>query len=410
MCGLGWLVASVNWKRWFAMDETSHFSVKTIGLSRTNGRKPCTLLEAARHNLREIQAELGAVGHIDAQRMADNIIMAGPAAAIEVQAQADALLASVDTAKLKRDHVQAIEAVFSLPAGSSLDVGAYFAGCLAWLRVALPLPILSAVAHHDEAAPHAHVLLLPVVDGKHIGGALLKLAELKRLRESFFQQVAGPAGLKRDRAKVRGSVKQWAVAAVLRACDAHGLPAANGPLWPILKAAIERDPTQAMKALCLDVNALRPLDAKPIGLDARAIGLQKPIGLDGAIENEVVLKGSKIEALSCVGLAVPTPQKFTKKSPPEVPPTAHAADMVGTYKRLAHGAGGLFACALPARLSAARAAQRVAIAKATCKRCTPSDEPAAPTAPADDVVRVKDEHCHDTSAQADRMTTARPMA
>jgi hypothetical protein len=255
-------------------EDIALFAIKTVGLSHVNGRKPCTLLEAAKHNLREIQCELGAVGHIDAQRMVGNVIMAGPSTAAQVQAQADALLASVDTSRLKRDHVQAIEAVFSLPAGSSLDVGTYFAGCLEWLRVALPSPILSGVAHHDEAAPHAHVLLLPVADGKHIGGALLKLAELKRMRESFFQKVAGPAGLKRDHAKVRGNLKAWAVAAVLRECHSRGLPDGMGPLWPILKAAIERDPTQAMKALGLDVNALRPPDARPIGLDARPIGLQ----------------------------------------------------------------------------------------------------------------------------------------
>ena len=373
------------------------FALKTVGLSRINGRKPCTLLEAAKHNLREIQCELGAVGHIDPKRMMDNTIMAGPAAAIEVQAQADALLASVDTTRLKRDHVQAIEAVFSLPAKSS-HVGAYFAGCLAWLRVALPLPVLSGVAHHDEAAPHLHVMLLPVADGKHIGGAPLKLAELKRMRESFFQQVAGPAGLKRDCAKVRGNVKQWAVAAVLRECQSHGLPDGMGPLWPVLRAAIERDPTPAMKALCLDVNALRPPDdveAKPIGLDARAIGLQKPIGLDGAIENEVVLKGSKIEALSCVGLAVPTPQKFTKKAPPEVPPTAPAVADMGTYKRLTHGAGGLF-CTLPARLRAARNAQQVAIEKP----CRQRQKVAGPVVRVGDdgLTRERDEHCHDLSA------------
>lgn len=354
-------------------DDIGLFAVKTIGLSRTNGRKPCTLLEAFRHNTRQIQAELGAVGHIDPKRMRDNIIMHGPVNANEVQAQADALLASVDTSKLKRDHVQAIEAVFSLPAGSSLDVGAYFAGCLAWLRVALPLPILSAVAHHDEAAPHAHVLLLPVVDGKHIGGALLKLAELKRLRESFFQQVAGPAGLKRDRAKVRGNVKAWAVAAVLRECHSRGLPAANGPLWPILKAAIERDPTQAMKALGLDVNALRPPDAKPIGL-------QTPIGLDAAIETEVVLSGEKMQALSCVGLHPKRHTKFTNES---------ITTMVELWQRV--GIRSLLKTVpQSSRLMTARAAQRAALAK-TCHRA----------APADDVVRVRDEHCHDLAAWGD---------
>lgn len=361
-------------------ESIAHFAVKTVGLSRVNGRKPCTLLEAARHNLRQTPSELVAVGHIDPKRMADNIIMAGPSNAAQVQAHADALLASVDTTRLKRDHVQAVEAVFSLPAGSSLDVGAYFAGCLAWLRVALPLPILSAVAHHDEAAPHAHILLLPVVDGKHIGGALLKLTELKRLRESFFQQVAGPAGLKRDRAKVRGNVKAWAVAAVLRECHSRGLPAANGPLWPILKAAIERDPTPAMKSLCLDVNALRPPDAKPIGLDARAIGLQTPIGLDAAIETEVVLSGEKMQALSCVGLHPKRHTKFTNES---------ITTMVELWQRV--GIRSLLKTVpQSSRLMTARAAQRAALAKKPCHRAAP-----------DDVVRVRDEHCHDLTAWGD---------
>ncbi len=342
-------------------ESIAHFAVKTIGLSKVNGRKPCSLMEAARHNLREIP-----VGHIDAQRMGGNVIMAGPPAAAQVQAQADALLASVDTSKLRRDHVQAVEVVFSLPLNTGIDVGAYFAGCLEWLRVALPLHVMSAVAHHDEAAPHAHVLLLPVVDGKHIGGALLKLAELKRLRESFFQQVAGPAGLKRDRAKVRGNVKAWAVAAVLRECQSRGLPDGMGPLWPILKAAIERDPTPAMKSLCLDVNALRPPDdvaAKPIGLDARAIGLQTPIGLDAAIETEVVLSGEKMQALSCVGLHPKRHTKFTNES---------ITTMVELWQRV--GIRSLLKTVpQSSRLMAARAAQRAALTK-NCHRAAPADD------------------------------------
>ncbi|MDP3422314.1 MAG: hypothetical protein Q8S32_00965 [Burkholderiaceae bacterium] len=102
-------------------ESIQHFALKTIGLSRCNGRKPCNLLEAARHNLREIQAELGARGHIDPQRMNSNATLAGPTTAAEVQALANELLAAVDTSKLKRDHVQAIEAVFGLPAGAGID-------------------------------------------------------------------------------------------------------------------------------------------------------------------------------------------------------------------------------------------------------------------------------------------------
>ena len=169
-----------------------------------NGRKPCTLLEAARHNLREIQAEQGAVGRIDSKRTPQNLILAGPATAADVQALAVSLLASVDTSRLKRDHCQAIEAVFSLPTHSSIEAVSYFTQCLQWLAGAMPLPVLSAVIHHDEATQHLHVLLLPLKDGRHVGGAPIARLELKRLRDSFFANVAGPAGLKRDTAKLHG--------------------------------------------------------------------------------------------------------------------------------------------------------------------------------------------------------------
>jgi len=153
-------------------ESISHFAIKTIGLSRCNGRKPCTLLEAAKHNLRQIQSELGANGHIDPCRMAHNVTLAGPSTAAQVQARANELLSTVDTSKLKRDHVQSLEVVFSLPPGTPIEPLAYFAKCVEWLRVAVPLPVLLAVVHMDEAAPHAHVLLLPVMGGQHVGGAL----------------------------------------------------------------------------------------------------------------------------------------------------------------------------------------------------------------------------------------------
>lgn len=287
-------------------ESIAHFAVKSIGLSRVNGRKPCTLLEAARHNLREIQAEQGATGHIDPTRTHGNTVLHGPATAAEVCAQAEALQAAAGIVRgsLRRDHCQAIEAVFSLPEQAAVpDPAEYFAKCLAWLADALALPVLSAVVHRDEAATHLHVLLLPVKDGAHVGSAPIDRAALKRLRERFFAKVAGPAGLKHAGAKVRGMAKQWAIAAVFRRCEVLGLPAANGPLWPYLVACIERDPTAAMLALGIDANTIRPSDKtphsepppSPIGIESNPIGFQK--------------EGVKHRTLSCVGFAHSPPLK-----------------------------------------------------------------------------------------------------
>ena len=306
--------------------DIAYFAAKTIGMSKVNGRKPCDLLTAARHNLREIHAELGSVGRIDPGRSATNAILAGPADAAEVQALAVALLsaAGLNPAAMRRDHVQALEFVFSLPPSCGVDPAAYLARCLAWLMGALSLPVLSAVSHADEVAPHLHVLMLPLTDGVYAGGKPVERPKLLRLRDGFFNVVAGPAGLQRESAKLRGEPKRWAVAAVLARCEAMGLPAANGPLWPVLASAIEREPTAAVRALGIELSAPkdRQTEAEP-----------NPIGIEGTTksskENPIGIEkqGEKIQSLSCVGIdqntALQTASASCPGRTPAIPEPAH---------------------------------------------------------------------------------------
>ena len=307
--------------------DIAYFAAKTVSMSKVNGRKPCDLLTAARHNLREIQAELGSVGRIDPGRSATNVVLAGPTDAAEVQALAASLLAAagLNPAAMRRDHVQALEFVFSLPPSCGVDPAAYFARCLGWLMGALPLPVLSAVTHADEVAPHLHVLLLPLADGVHVGGKPVERAKLLRLRESFFNVVAGPAGLQRESAKLRGEPKRWAIAAALARCEAMGLPAANGPLWPVLVAAIERDPTAAVRALGIELSAQKDrqtqAEPNPIGIEGTTMGSKSnPIGIEK--------QGGKIQSLSCVGIdqktALQTAPAYRSGRPPVMPEPAHA--------------------------------------------------------------------------------------
>lgn len=90
------------------------------------------------------------------------------------------------------------------------------------------------------------------------------------------------------------------------------------------------------------------------------------IGLDAAIENGAILSGQKTQALSCVGLA---PEKVHKTTQ-SIETLAEPWQRVGIRSLLK-------TVPQSSRLMAARAA------------------------PADDVVRIKDEHCHDTSAWGD---------
>lgn len=393
-------------------ESVMHFALKTVGLSRCGGRKPCSLLNAARHNLRQIQGELGAAGHIDPKRMADNVRMAGPATATEVQAMADTLLAAAGIVGLRRDHVQAIEVVFSLPPCAHGQME-YFSRCLNWLREALPLPVLLATAHRDEAAPHLHVLLLPLRDGRHIGGEPYKLASLKPLRESFFQKVAGPAGLKRDGARVRGNVKQWAIEAVLRECDAMGLPSENGLLWPVLVAAIKRDPTEAMQLLGIDMNSIRPtVDASPEAAPTNPYGLStNPYGLSKTSQEK--------QSPSCVGLHSQTTLTPATKAASATPddPASTQPEAISSLAELWAAVGCRSVWTKPTdaererlhlraednkteRMRRARDAQQRAIDRHRTKP--------ASLAPAgavhvdhDGLIRERDEHAHDLAAWAD---------
>jgi len=282
-------------------EPTGYFSVKSIGMSTRLGRKPQSLLNAARHNLREIQAEQGANGHIDAKRTSQNRVMRGPPTAQLVMESANKLFeaAGVDTTALRKDYCHAIELLFSLPVGCGVDDTAFFEHCLAWAEKLYQLPVLLAIAHYDEGAKHMHLLMLPLAQGRYVGATPVNISTTKRMRESFFELVGGPFGLKRANARLYGPVKAWGVQAVLSKVAADGLPACAGMLWPILKAAIERDPLPAMQALQIDTCDIRP-DAnteyikRPIDIaDADKI----PIGFSSAAE----LK----QNLSSVGIADP---------------------------------------------------------------------------------------------------------
>lgn len=340
---------------------------KTIGLSErtdpANGkkRKPVSLLSAAAHNLREIQAERGADARIDAKRISLNRVLHGSERAADIQSLGAELLAKqgIDSQTLRRDHVQAIEAVFSLPADTQIDPLAFFGGCVAWIEKAMRLPMLSAVVHFDETAPHCHVLLLPVRDGEHLGAKLIEKNEVRKLNTRFDRDVGMPAGLQRSRAKFYGEAKKWAVVAVMRECEARGLPAANGPLWPLFERLLATDPTEAVRLLGLDLNTMRA-DYEA----GKPIGLTPPPPIPIGFENVPKMAGKNVN-LSCVGLpAMATPNEATKGQQATSTTTATAAPMQS-----------LAGCPKAERLTRGRAAMQSGYDRQAARKPTPKPPP-----------------------------------
>jgi hypothetical protein len=320
-------------------------AVKSIGLSTVNGRKPCTLEAAAKHNKRELAAELEGRGRIDADRVKLNYSIAGAGNVAGVLGLASQLMADIDHKPKRLDYCQAVEIVFSLPPTTTIDTAQYFAACVAWCCERFGAGnILSADVHHDEPSSpfHAHVLIAPIQAGRWIGGALIDRTNTQTMRESFGRDVAAVYGLRMGD-RLTGKRKGEAVAMVLGHIESNDRGLLQSPAWAGIRQAIERNPATFATAYGLELadrpakkmktmaqiftstgkGAKRetlhlrkpnpigiepsPKPANPIGIDGEITGrkpaIANPIGIENGAE--------KRQSLSCVGIAFPRRQFAT---------------------------------------------------------------------------------------------------
>ncbi len=321
------------------------FAVGRIGKSTYNGRKASTLQGAANHNRRTIQAEMGAKGHIDVGRSHLNETIHGPDTPNGVTALAESmtLAAGIDVKKLRKDYTQAVELLFSLPVDAVIDDGLFFRRCVAWTGERLGLAnILSADIHRDESAPHCHVLVLPLVDGKMQGSSLIDRAATAALRDSFYAEVAAPFGLKKPVDRIKGASKSVAVQAVLDAIEASTDVMMSSPLWTVVKRSIEQNPAPFMESLGIELQrhkqkAMRTVaqiftstgkgpktasstELVSIAPATKPIGFQgdtpKPIGFEKHSEDD--------QNLSCVGFDTPTRIVSNHPAKPGASPSSQA--------------------------------------------------------------------------------------
>lgn len=231
------------------------------GISRSTkgGRKPNTLAQAAAHNLRADQQERGARAHIDPAKSHLNKILVGPSnpALVAALAQTKMAEAGIDASKLRKDYTQAIELMTSLPPSSGVDEERFFADAVAWVgRRYGDANILSAVVHRDEATPHCHVLLLPLVGGKMNGAALKTRQATQEALRDFYDAVAKPHGLRRM-GRASSAQKADIVKAVLERLSTTNDPALRSAAWPAVRAAIEANPQPFAEGLGITLERRR---------------------------------------------------------------------------------------------------------------------------------------------------------
>lgn len=226
------------------IDNTYIYEVKSIGLSVRKGRKPQNLLVAARHNLREIQAENGADSNkIDSRRMHLNEVLIGPSSAREVLENANRLFneAGIDQSKLRKDYNQASEHVFSLRLGQ-VEHGFFSVIARGAIQIFGAENVLSFVVHRDQDNPHAHMLVSPISDGKYLGSKLHMREPLAMLKAEFarYAETIGfqPVPEKKIRRQKLTDMAATIVAYLEHAKD----PLLFHPQWQVILHMLIKDP------------------------------------------------------------------------------------------------------------------------------------------------------------------------
>lgn len=151
--------------------------------------------DAAGHNLRKIPRERQFASHIDKSRTDSNIILRGPDTVAGVVAESARLLSDAEL-RPRQKAVLLLEALVTLPNDTGIDFRQYFESATQWLENDLGGVVLSSVVHLDESSPHAHVLILPLINGRMIGsdtcGSTPKMIERQG---RFYRDVCAPHGL-----------------------------------------------------------------------------------------------------------------------------------------------------------------------------------------------------------------------
>lgn len=166
---------------------------------------------AALHNLRQIAAECGVAssGRIDPTRISLNYRLRGEDTAAAVVKYASQLIDEAGVKIRRKDAIMALEVVVSLPQEGTVDQRTFFHDTVAWIEDHFKAPILSAVVHLDEAAPHCHVLILPLILGRMNGGALAGgPSKIKLMHSDFHTKVGARYGFPAHQKPPRPSSSQ----------------------------------------------------------------------------------------------------------------------------------------------------------------------------------------------------------
>lgn len=216
---------------------------------------------SANHNLRAKHCPYARASNAFHHGSPDAEVLHGSADPMDVSAAALTRRQEADVKKLRKNQVVALEVVVSLRPRACAEEGDFFRRALEWTAGELGgwPNVLSAVIHHDEGAPHMHVLIIPVIGGKMVGSAMVGgPGQLRGLRDRFQREVCSHHGLSMAAGRLRGVHKLNATAAVLSRIEADDDPVKNSAVWAAVEDLIRSDPRPFLHDLGIDQEQFRP--------------------------------------------------------------------------------------------------------------------------------------------------------
>jgi plasmid recombination enzyme len=201
------------------------------------------VLSALKHNKRTLQAERGAGANIDPLRTSFNYSLTGSNTAEQIDRRAKVLMVEAGIDKPRKNGVMALEVIFSLPIDRhEQDTQPFFKDCLQWVKKHIPGVLLSFDVHLDESAPHAHALILPLVDNKMQGNRVMGgVGNLKRLISLFHAEVTRHYGLSRNESKKLNSKAKVSLESLVLLGLVNDA-VMKSMIWPCVRDAIHDNP------------------------------------------------------------------------------------------------------------------------------------------------------------------------
>jgi hypothetical protein len=223
--------------------------------------KTNTLKLAEAHNLRRISAEFRTFNHIDEFESPKNIeLISLGKQSLEEKVLCEISKAGIDmTIKHNKRHDKgyALETLYSPSPGWDGDSESLYRECIEWQsKYYRGCPIVHAVIHYDEGAPHLHTVMVPIVGDRLPASEIkgFKGATSQRNRD-LFNKVAYKYGFTSSEL-LKGSLKKKAAKRVIDACISIDSNRFKTTLWKPIKSAIESRPEPFMNELGIPLSEI----------------------------------------------------------------------------------------------------------------------------------------------------------